>query len=115
MRHDQPQHPSKEIISATPKVGETIYCRKDNFLAMSYKQKKSQTKPVIMLSKFDGTHVDDSKYDVALSSYVMTHKMTINQYLLLQIVTITYGRLLQIVTTNIWEGLTSVTKFCMSI
>ena len=104
MRHNQPQHPPKEIISATPNVGETIYCRKDNFLAMSYKQKKSQTKPVIMLSKFDGTYVDDSKYDVALSSYVMAHKMTINQYLLLQIV-----------TTNIWEGLTSVTKFCMSI
>ena len=104
MRHDQPQHPSKEIVSATPKVGETIYCRKDNFLAMSYKQKKSQTKPVIMLSKFDGTHVDDSKYDVALSSCVMTHKMSINQCLLLQIV-----------TSNIWEGLTSVTKFCMSI
>ena len=104
MCHNQPQHPPKEIISATPNVGETIYCRKDNFLAMSYKQKKSQTKPVIMLSKFDGTYVDDSKYDVALSSYVMAHKMTINQYLLLQIV-----------TTNIWEGLTSVTKFCMSI
>ena len=104
MRHNQPQHPPKEIISATPKVGETIYCRKDNFVAMSYKQKKSQTKPVIILSKFDGTYVDDSKYDVALSSYVMAHKMTINQYLLLQIV-----------TTNIWEGLTSVTKFCMSI
>ena len=104
MRHNQPQHPPKEIISATPNVGETIYCRKDNFLAMSYKQKKSQTKPVIMLSKFDGTYVDDSKYDVALSSYLMAHKMTINQYLLLQIV-----------TTNIWEGLTSVTKFWMSI
>ena len=104
MRHNQPQHPPKEIISATPNVGETIYCRKDNFLAMSYKQKKSQTKPVTMLSKFDGTYVDDSKYDVALSSYLMAHKMTINQYLLLQIV-----------TTNIWEGLTSVTKFCMSI
>ena len=104
MHHNQLKQLTKEIVSATPRVGEKIYYRKNNFLAMSYKQKKSQTKPVIMHSKFDGTHVDDSKYDVALSSCVMTHKMSINQCLLLQIV-----------TSNIWEGLTSVTKFCMSI
>ena len=40
-------------------IGEKVYYGKDNFLAMSYKQKKSQTKPVIMLSTFVGA------YDVA--------------------------------------------------
>ena len=59
MRCNQLQHLPKEIVSATPKVGEKIYYRKDNFLPMSYKQKKSQTKPVIMLSTFVGA------YDVA--------------------------------------------------
>ena len=48
------------------KVGEKIYHRKDNFLAMSYKQQKSQMKPVIMLSTFLGAYdvvhcKDDSK------------------------------------------------------
>ena len=40
-------------------IGEKIYYGKGNYLAMSYKQKKSQTKPVIMLSTFVGA------YDVA--------------------------------------------------
>ena len=40
MHHNQLKHLAKEIVSATPKVGEKIYCRKDNFLAMSYKEKK---------------------------------------------------------------------------
>ena len=59
MHHNQLKHLTKEIVSATPRVGEKIYYRKNNFLAMSYKQKKSQTKPVIMLSTFVGA------YDVA--------------------------------------------------
>ena len=59
---------------------------------MPYKQKKSQRKPVIMLSTFVGA------CDVA------PRKDDSNQYLLLKIV-----------TTNIWEGLTRVIKFYMFI
>ena len=59
IHHNQLKHLTKEIVSATLKVGEKIYYRKDNFLAMSCKQKKNQTKPVIMLSTFVGA------YDVA--------------------------------------------------
>ena len=40
-------------------IGEKVYYGKDNFLAISYKQKKGQTKPVILLSTFVGS------YDVA--------------------------------------------------
>ena len=52
MCHNQLKHLPKEIVRATSKAGEKIYYRKDSFLAMSYKQKKSLMKPVIMLSTF---------------------------------------------------------------
>ena len=67
MHPNQMKHLSKEIVSATPKVGEKIYYRKDNFLAMSYKQKKSQTKPVIMLSTFVGAYDVAHRKDVSKS------------------------------------------------
>ena len=78
MLRNQLKHLPKEIASATPKVGEKIYYRKDNFLAMSYKQKKSQTKPVIMLSTFVGaydvTHCkDDSKSVPAIADSYKKH------------------------------------------
>lgn len=54
MRRNQLQHLPKEISIAKPKLGESIYYRRDRYLAMSYRQKKSQNKPVIMLSTFCG-------------------------------------------------------------
>ena len=59
------RHGKKVIFSIVNFLYE-IYYRKDNFLAMSYKQKKSQMKPVIMLSTFLGANdvahcKDDSK------------------------------------------------------
>ena len=78
MLRNQLKHLPKEIASATPKVGEKIYYRKDNFLAMSYKQKKSQTKPVIMLSTFVGAYdvvnrQDDSKSVPAIAESYSKH------------------------------------------
>ena len=64
MHRGQLKHLSKDIVSATPRMGEKIYYSKGNSLAMSYKQKKNQTKPVIMLSAFVGA------YDVAHRKYV---------------------------------------------
>ena len=66
MRRNQLKHFPKEIVS-----GEKIYHRKENVLAMSYKQKKSQTKPVIMLSTFVGA------YDVAHCKDVSKSKLAI--------------------------------------
>ena len=54
MRRNQMQHFPPEIIAAKPKIDEKVYYRKDQFLTMSYKQKKSQTKPIVMLSTFCG-------------------------------------------------------------
>ena len=78
MHRNQLKHLSKEIVSATPKVGEKIYYRKNNFLVMSYKQKKSQTKHVIMLSTFVGAydvahHKDDSKSVPAIADSYNKH------------------------------------------
>ena len=63
MRRNQQKHLPKESVSATPKVAQEIYYRKDNFLAMLYKQNKSQTKPVIMLSRFVGVYDDPHRKD----------------------------------------------------
>ena len=54
MRRNQMQHFPLEIIATKPKIDEKVYYRKDQFLTMSYKQKKSQTKPIVMLSTFCG-------------------------------------------------------------
>ena len=54
MRRNQLQHIPNEIVAAKPKVGEKVYYRKERYLAMSYRQKQSQSKPVIMLSIFCG-------------------------------------------------------------
>ena len=47
MRRNQLKHLPNEIVSE-------VYYRKEKFLAMSYCQKQSQTKPLIMLSTFCG-------------------------------------------------------------
>ena len=78
MRRKQQKHLPKEFVSATPKVAQEIYYRKDNFLAMLYKQKKSQTKPVIMLSRFvevydDAHRKDDSKSVPAIADSYNKH------------------------------------------
>ena len=44
----------EEIRTAKPKLDEKIYYRKDEYLTMSYKQKKTQTKQLVMLSIFCG-------------------------------------------------------------
>ena len=54
MRRNQLKHLPNEIVSAKPKINEKVYYRKEKFLAMSYRQKQSQTKPLIMLSTFSG-------------------------------------------------------------
>ena len=54
MRQNQLQHILNKIVTAKPKVGEKVYYRKERYLAMSYQQKQSQSKPVIMLSTFCG-------------------------------------------------------------
>ena len=84
MRCNQLKHLPKETVSATPTVEEEIYYRKDNFLAMSYKQKKSQTKPNIMLSTFVGAYdvahcKDDSKSVPAIVDSYNKHKGGINK------------------------------------
>ena len=78
MHCNQLKHLPKEIVSATPNVGEKIYYRKDNFLAMSYKQKKGQMKVVIMLSTFVGAYdvahcKDDSKSVPAIADSYNKH------------------------------------------
>ena len=50
MRRNQLKHLPNEIVSVKPKINEKVYYRKEKFLAMSYHQKQSQTKPLIMLS-----------------------------------------------------------------
>ena len=60
----QLKHLSKDFVGATSRMGQKIYYSKGNFFAMSYKQKKNQTKPVIMLFAFVGA------YDVAHRKYV---------------------------------------------
>ena len=42
-----------EIVTANLKIGEKVYCQKEKCLAMSYWQKQSQNKPII-LSKICG-------------------------------------------------------------
>ena len=54
MRRNQLHYLPNEITTAKPKVGQKIYFKQDKFLAMSYRQKQSQNKPVIMLSTFSG-------------------------------------------------------------
>ena len=56
LRCNQLKHLAKQILSATRNVGEKSYYIKDNCLAMSYKQNKSQTKSVLMVSTFLGTY-----------------------------------------------------------
>ena len=84
MRRNQLKHLPKKIVSATPNVGEKIYYRKDNFLAMSYKQTKSQTKPVTMLSTFVGAYdvfhrKDDSKSGPPIADSYNKHMGGINK------------------------------------
>ena len=55
MRRNQLKHVSHELVTAKPKVGEKVYYQKERYLVMSYRQKKSQNKPVIMISTFCGT------------------------------------------------------------
>ena len=73
MHRGQLKHLSKDIVNVTPRMGEKIYYSKGNFLAMSYKQKKNQTKPV-MFSAFAGA------YDVAYRKYVSKSVPTANSY-----------------------------------
>ena len=54
MRQNQLKHMPNEIFTAQPKVGEKVYYWKERYLAMSYWQKQSQNKFVIMLSTFCG-------------------------------------------------------------
>ena len=54
MRRNELQHKPNEIVTAKPKVGEKVYYQKERYLAMSYRQRQSQSKPVIMLSTFCG-------------------------------------------------------------
>ena len=54
MNRNQLNHLPNEMVSAKPKIKEKVYEKKENFLAMSYHQKQSQTKPLIMLSTFCG-------------------------------------------------------------
>ena len=56
IRRNQLQHIPNEIVTAKPKVEETVYYQKERCLAMSYRQKQSQNKPVIMLLTFDVPH-----------------------------------------------------------
>ena len=56
MRRNQMQHLPQEIVVGKPKVGDKIYFRQDEFLAMSYPQKKTQSKPVLMLSTYSGAY-----------------------------------------------------------
>ena len=56
MRCNQLWNLPEEIVKAKPKVGEMVYYRQNNFLAMSYRQKKSQSKPVLMLSTYKGAY-----------------------------------------------------------
>ena len=52
IRWNELQHIPNEIVTAKPKVGEKVYYQKERYLAMSYWQKQSQSKPAIMLSTF---------------------------------------------------------------
>ena len=52
MRQNQHKHMPNEIVTAKQKVGEKVYYQKERYLAMSYRKKQSQNKPVIMLSTF---------------------------------------------------------------
>ena len=88
LHRGQLKHLSKDFVGATSRMGQKIYYSKGNFFAMSYKQKKNQTKPVIMLSAFVGA------YDVAHRKYV--------------------SKSVPPIATNIWEGLTRVTRSCLS-
>ena len=54
MRRNQMQCFPEEIKTAKPKLDEKIYYRKDEYLTMSYKQKKTQTKPLVMLPTYCG-------------------------------------------------------------
>ena len=56
MRRNQVKYLPNEVITAKPKVGESVYFRQGNFLSMSYRQKQSQGKPLIMLSSFYGAY-----------------------------------------------------------
>ena len=56
MRRNQLWNLPEEIVKAKPKVGEMVYYHQNNFLAMSYRQKKSQSKPVLMLSTYKGAY-----------------------------------------------------------
>ena len=54
MRRSQLQYIPNEIVATKPKVGEKVYYQKERYLAMSYRQKQSHNKPVIMLLTFCG-------------------------------------------------------------
>ena len=54
MRQNQLKHMTNETVTAKLKVGEKVYYRKERYFAMSYQQKQSQNKSVIMLSTFWG-------------------------------------------------------------
>ena len=56
MRRNQTWHLPEEIRKANPKIGEVVYYRQNKILAMFYRQKKSQNKPVLMLSTFKGAY-----------------------------------------------------------
>ena len=56
MHRNQTWHLPEEIRKANPKIGEVVYYRQNKILAMSYRQKKSQNKPVLMLSTFKGAY-----------------------------------------------------------
>ena len=78
MRRNQTWHLPKEIINAKPSIGESVYYRQGGVLAMSYRQKKSQNKPVIMLSTFKGAYSvpHRKKDDVSIPAMVDTYNQS---------------------------------------
>ena len=56
MRRNQLKYLPTEVKTVKPKIGESFYFEDNNeqFTAMAYKQKKSQSKHLIMLSTFWG-------------------------------------------------------------
>ena len=57
MCRNQLHHLPNEITTTKPKTGQKIYFRHNKFLAMLYRQKQSQNKPVIMSLSFCGAFV----------------------------------------------------------